>query len=545
VKTTGNECEAGCSIYADIYNRVQHVKDLLLEEYKPLKGFKASDVDLYYNGQLLSESKMLVEYNFSQAIDEPLDIKFAVNSGMGISLDPTSDPTFVGLVESAMIALIKGKAPRLEEQSTGGTYRLFDPNNEPLAMLKPSDEEAFAPQNPRGNVGICGSPGFMKGTYSATGSSREVAAYLLDHDGFSNVPRTSFAKAKHPNLNNPSGASVWKNGSIQEYVPSAGHAGDYSPNLFSAAAVHRVAILDIRVVNLDRNDGNLLVVSTDQPDGSPRSSLAALQKATLIPIDHGSCLPDAIGATADSIVWMEWPQARLPFGDLELEYINGLDLDRDAALLRDVLNISESCRRVAWAAGRLLQIFANNGRTAYDIGKVLYRDDFDSPSPFEQLLETCTKEASPDQMIEVPDFELLITAYSSPPVAETRISPESAWYSSPPVTHRCVRKPFPMFSRYGAEEEDEKFVTSATPSTRSSSPLFGRLMALDLTDSADFSADDEPRRLSDFAIDQDEKPQKTGQHQFMAELECWSPESTLRFRQSVEDGLQLFLHQHM
>ena len=89
-----------------------------------------------------------------QAIDEPLDIKFAVNSGMGISLDPTSDPTFVGLVESAMIALIKGKAPRLEEQSTGGTYRLFDPNNEPLAMLKPSDEEAFAPQNPRGNVGI-------------------------------------------------------------------------------------------------------------------------------------------------------------------------------------------------------------------------------------------------------------------------------------------------------------------------------------------------------------------------------------------------------
>jgi hypothetical protein len=31
----------------------------------------------------------------------------------------------------------------------------------------------------------------------------------------------------------------------------------------------------------------------------------------------------------------------------------------------------------------------------------------------------------------------------------------------------------------------------------------------------------------------------------MAELECWSPESTLRFRQSVEDGLQLFLHQHM
>jgi hypothetical protein len=527
VKTTGNECEAGCSIYADIYNRVQHVKDLLLEEYKPLKGFKASDVDLYYNGQLLSESKMLVEYNFSQAIDEPLDIKFAVNSGMGISLDPTSDPTFVGLVESAMIALIKGKAPRLEEQSTGGTYRLFDPNNEPLAVLKPSDEEAFAPQNPRGNVGICGSPGFMKGTYSATGASREVAAYLLDHDGFSNVPRTSFAKAKHPNLNNPSGASVWKNGSIQEYVPSAGHAGDYSPNLFSAAAVHRVAILDIRVVNLDRNDGNLLVVSTDQPDGSPRSSLSALQKATLVPIDHGSCLPDAIGATADSIVWMEWPQARLPFGDLELEYINGLDLDRDAALLRDVLHISESCRRVAWAAGRLLQIFAKNGRTAYDIGKVLYRDDFDSPSPFERLLDRCTKAASADPIDNMPDLQLTLTSYSSPP-----------------ATHRYVPKPFPTLSPIAVGRfDDEKFGSSATPSTQSSSPIFGTLNALDLPDLADVS-DDQPRRYSGLAFDQYEKPQKTGPYQFISELECWSPESTSRFRQDVEDGLQYLLHQH-
>jgi hypothetical protein len=230
VKTTGYECDDGCSVKADIYNRVQHVKELLLKEYEPLKGRRPSDVDLYYNGQRLAESTMLVEYNFSQGVDEPVEIKFAVDSGMGISLGPGGDPTFAGLVEAAMVAMLEGKAPRLEEQSTGGTYRLFGPNNEPLAMLKPCDEEAFAPQNPRGNVGITGSPGFMKGTYSTTGSAREVAAYLLDHDGFSNVPRTTFSRAKHPDLNNPSGEILWKNGSIQEYVSSAGHAGDYSPS---------------------------------------------------------------------------------------------------------------------------------------------------------------------------------------------------------------------------------------------------------------------------------------------------------------------------
>ena len=45
VKTTGDDCEDGCSVYADIYNRVQHVKDLLLKEYEPLKGCHSCLVD--------------------------------------------------------------------------------------------------------------------------------------------------------------------------------------------------------------------------------------------------------------------------------------------------------------------------------------------------------------------------------------------------------------------------------------------------------------------------------------------------------------------
>jgi len=199
-----------------------------------------------------------------------------------------------------------------------------------------------------------------------------------------------------------------------------------------------------------------------------------------------------------------------------------LDLDRDVALLRDVLRIPESCRRLAWAAGRLLQIFAENGKTAYDIGKVFYRDDFDSPSPFERLLEACTKEASPDladpligsfQLTEeVPEIQLTVKAYSSPP-----------------VTHRYVRKPFPTLSPSAVEKDDEKVVTSATPSTRSSSPLFGTLMAIDLPD------------LADLPADQYEKPPKSEQYQLPFELECWSPESTTHFRQSIEHGLQQLL----
>jgi len=150
----------------------------------------------------------------------------------------------------------------------------------------------------------------------------------------------------------------------------------------------------------------------------------------------------------------------------------------------------------------------------------LYRHDFDVLSPFERILETCAKDASPDLAdpsfgleAVVPELELTVTAYSSPP-----------------VTHRYVRKPFPTLSPCAVEKEDEKMVTSATPSTRSSSPIFGTLMALDLPDLADFPADQYVNT-------------KMSEHmQLPLGQEGWSPESTMRFRQNVEDGLQHLLH---
>jgi hypothetical protein len=36
-------------------------------------------------------------------------------------------------------------------------------------------------------------------------------------------------------------------------------ASNFSSSLFSVDEVHKIAILDLRIMNLDRNDGNLLV----------------------------------------------------------------------------------------------------------------------------------------------------------------------------------------------------------------------------------------------------------------------------------------------
>jgi hypothetical protein len=58
----------------------------------------------------------------------------------------------------------------------------------PLAVFKPIDEEQFAPNNPRQFRGNFGDATFRKGVRSGEQTIRELAAFLLDHGGFSKVP---------------------------------------------------------------------------------------------------------------------------------------------------------------------------------------------------------------------------------------------------------------------------------------------------------------------------------------------------------------------
>jgi hypothetical protein len=46
---------------------------------------------------------------------------------------------------------------------------------------------------------------------------------------------------------------------LQHFVDSEGPVENFSPDLFSKDEIHKIAILDIRLMNLDRNDNNILV----------------------------------------------------------------------------------------------------------------------------------------------------------------------------------------------------------------------------------------------------------------------------------------------
>jgi len=50
-----------------------------------------------------------------------------------------------------------------------------------------------------------------------------------------------------------------KIGSLQKYMESEGPLENFSSDLFSVDEVHKIAILDLRIMNLDRNETNILV----------------------------------------------------------------------------------------------------------------------------------------------------------------------------------------------------------------------------------------------------------------------------------------------
>ena len=210
-----------------------------------------------------------------------------------------------GIIADIERGFCKGLKPRLTDDGTSGTYILRSTAKKALAVFKPIDEEAFAPNNPRDHVGPFGSSSFRAGVLSGEACIREVAAYLLDEDGFSGVPPTTmvetthdsfktfkFSKmkiiadcndyvdmissiiapenqahnheqgAKHEPANSPDlldNANMLKIGSLQGFAASDGPIENFSSDLFSDDEIHKIAIIDLRILNLDRNECNILV----------------------------------------------------------------------------------------------------------------------------------------------------------------------------------------------------------------------------------------------------------------------------------------------
>jgi hypothetical protein len=341
---------------------------------------------LFYRQNEMSNVKCLNDYGVfdSKAKERVIELDHKQHSSQaflhvcpGVS---TANSRALKLISELHQAFINGLAPNLTIDGTGGTYLLRDSGRKVAGVFKPLDEEPFAPFNPRGHTGNMGSKTFRNGVLSGEACYREVAAFELDKDHFSSVPFTTLAEAQHPNFCYGEGLGTrlrGKIGSLQRYEKNDGMAEDYSPTMFHRQEVQKIAVLDMRILNMDRNEGNILVVKSSKK---------------LIPIDHGMSLPDCLDVCVYDLCWMAWPHVRDPCTEETKTYVAQIDPLKDVYKLKDKFPIRDACLRTFRTTSLLLVRGVEAGLSLYDIGQIMYRLGYgDTPSMLEKLLEKAAK----------------------------------------------------------------------------------------------------------------------------------------------------------
>jgi hypothetical protein len=260
-----------------------------------------------------------------------------------------------GLASTVCSGVSRGEMTLLlHPDSAGGTYFVIDEREKPIAVFKPGDEEIGQEKNPHGNTDserVEFTPGM--------GYLREALAYYLDYEHNAGVPETHIVT-----LNNMVG-------SLHRFIPNCSEAGNHLPGKFPVEVVHRLAILDIRLLNGDRHGGNILVQENGQ---------------NLVPIDHSYVLPPCF--VDPDFEWMSWPQSKVPFGPACLRYIAALDARRDRELVASMLG-DEAGDMVA-VTTLVLQYGARRGLSCREIASFCRRETLTQPARLEELVaESC------------------------------------------------------------------------------------------------------------------------------------------------------------
>jgi hypothetical protein len=251
------------------------------------------------------------------------------------------------------------------------------------------------------------------------GYLREYAAYCMDVDHRAQVPTTLLVQCRHKILNYGSlpckfpkivdtnlqsgrqdmQASISdggprsicpppvptqpKTGSLQHFIDNASIFDDFGYNAFSDYEIQKIALFDMRILNCDRNGGNILVSKnhiysrsrmgsnlSDSCDGntvfhsdsttfdyeystSDSDSQGSTDSACVlecIPIDHGYAFPTQLCINDFDWCWFNCPQIGRPTDPRLVEYLRELDVDEVIADIR-VSKVKRLCVRHLHYAG--------------------------------------------------------------------------------------------------------------------------------------------------------------------------------------------------
>jgi len=273
--------------------------------------------------------------------------------------------------------------PELCEDGVSGCYFLKDAYGNPAGIFKPQDEEPFSLNCPKDQEGE-----LKHGVLAGEAAVREVAAYLLDHRHFAGVPATvmvrcthsAFHSAEERATNTEHSALKSKVGSFQAFVHHDSKSCDWGASMFPIKEVHKIGVLDIRIFNIDRHSGNLLV---NQVDG----------EFTLTPIDHGYSLPNTLDEAW--FEWLNWPQAKAKFDDETKVYIANLNVDDDVHMLQK-LNIAPEYVKTLKITTMLLKKGIYADLTLFEMGSMMSRTRIEEPSELEQLCTIANEQVPQD-----------------------------------------------------------------------------------------------------------------------------------------------------
>ena len=170
-----------------------------------------------------------------------------------------------------------------------GVYTLKDARKRILAVFKPQDEEH--------NVKLLDCH-LSDAAFTGQGSRREYLAYMLDAHAplkcRAGVPPTVLVTIDDVRFF----GGKPKSGMLSMWVENQGPAEDFGSSCFTASDVQRLALFDLRTLNLDRHGSNILVNSQNR----------------LVPIDHGCARPESLAEPW--LDWRLWPQAAQPIAQL-------------------------------------------------------------------------------------------------------------------------------------------------------------------------------------------------------------------------------------
>ncbi|XP_074557029.1 phosphatidylinositol 4-kinase gamma 8-like [Curcuma longa] len=309
--------------------------------------------------------------------------------------------TIHALVVEAAIALASGATPVPVADGISAAHYLFNRFGESFAVMKVMDIDGPPPPQQQGR-----SPLKHVAAQASDMGVREVAAYLLDHGAFANVPPTALITISRPISCEPTKVVTKRIASIQRFVAHGYDAGELGPSRFSVASVHRIGILDVRILNVDRHAGNILV----KKENSGRGNEAT---AELVPIDHGLCLPEQL--EDPYFEWLHWPQATVPFSEAEAEYVARLEPFRDVELLQAELpSLQEASRRVLVVCTTFLKRAVEAGLCLAEIGHMMTREFSSFSEGASELEALCsrveesmrnTSRSPPDHALQQSDEE--------------------------------------------------------------------------------------------------------------------------------------------